>query len=53
MDALGRKILSVYSGTIQPGKKNFFVDCGQLQSGLYFIQVNNAEGQFTKRLMVK
>jgi agmatine deiminase len=53
LDALGRTLLNVYSGHIEPGKKNFFVDCSQFEAGIYFIQVTNSQGQFTKRLMVK
>lgn len=52
-DAPGRMVQKIYSGRIEAGDKNFFVDCSGYEAGIYFVRVNIAEGQFTKRLMVK
>jgi agmatine/peptidylarginine deiminase len=53
IDALGRSLQTIFEGNIEPGKKNFFVDCSQFEAGLYFVQVKNLQGQYTKPLMVK
>ena len=53
LDAMGREAALIFEGHLPEGKKNFFVDCAELNAGVYFVRVNSPDGVFSKPLLVK
>ncbi len=47
-DVTGNKVLSVFDGQIAPGEKSLSVNISNLPNGVYFVQVESAEGNLTK-----
>ena len=51
-DYMGRKVMSLFNGTLNRGYHNFFVDGSRLASGTYFYRLISEEGVFTKKMML-
>ena len=47
-DVTGNKVLSVFEGQMVPGDKSLSVNISNLTNGVYFVQVESAEGNLTK-----
>ena len=53
-DISGRKIETIFSGTIQPGKKDFQWNANKASSGIYLIHsLINGESSYEKIMLIK
>lgn len=52
-DMIGKKIVMIYEGIIQPGEKNFFINTLDISPGAYFITIQTTEECITQKLMVR
>ena len=52
-DVTGKRVQTIYSGTLSPSRNKLFVDASQLSAGLYHIQVISPTGRHSHQLMVQ
>ena len=53
-DINGRKVETIFSGTIQPGKKDFHWNANKISSGIYLIHsLINGESSYEKIMLIK
>ena len=53
-DINGRKVETIFSGTIQPGKKDFQWNANKTSSGIYLIHsLINGESSYEKIMLIK
>ena len=53
-DMIGRKVETLYSGTLPTGSHSFDINTSSFQNGMYFVRIdfNNGEKTFSQKLMV-
>lgn len=53
LDICGRKIKTIHSGKIPPGKSNYFINTSDMDRGTYLIKYIDNNGSIFKKLIVK
>jgi len=51
VDALGREVLKINTGSLNIGNNNFSVDLSPYPSGFYFIKIESTERKMTAKFI--
>ncbi|MEP7264625.1 MAG: agmatine deiminase family protein [Bacteroidota bacterium] len=49
----GKKVTDIYTGEVQAGQKNIFVNTINISSGVYFIEITTSENKYRQKLVVR
>lgn len=52
-DCLGRRLETIFSGTLPAGESKYFFHADRLQSGVYVVSLRTAKGIFSQKVLVK
>ncbi len=52
-DIIGKKINTIYEGSIPAGKKNFFINAGDYSKGVYFVKIATKNNSVSQKLIIK
>ena len=53
LDILGRKVFSIFSGTIPSGESKYFINAAEFSAGTYFVQIKTASGIESQKIVIE
>ncbi len=53
VDLVGKKVLSIFNGTLPSGQQFFSLPTNTLSKGIYFVRINNNKNGITQKLIIE
>ncbi|MEO1712231.1 MAG: agmatine deiminase family protein, partial [Bacteroidota bacterium] len=53
LDVLGRSVRTIFSGTLDEGEQNFFIDAREFPAGSYIVQMRNGNQIHNQKLIIR